>query len=212
MDEEDENPKVDDSCDFVCDNRICMTSLLGFPFHFSKFDENDKINPFAEIFPCKKCGIDCADDCVQCDKCNGWIYYDCAKLTDNKIEFYNVPENQFFCCKRCESAPLTCPPHLDKKINSCVTSDNCTSEFTLNPAAAPFIPGSKHTSDLNSEVSKVTLENSSSQDVDSTSKNASEQLGTSSLPARANIAKSHDSIYFHKFLEIKCSYLCPNDQ
>ena len=72
------------------------------------------MNPFSKIFPCKKCGIDCADDCVQCDKCNVWIHYDCAKLTDDEIEFYNIPENKFFCCKRCEMAPLTCPPHLEK--------------------------------------------------------------------------------------------------
>ena len=112
-------------------------------------------------------------------------------------------------------APLTCPPHLEKtkkKINYCATGDNLTSEFTLNPAAAPFVPSSsKHTtSDLSSEVSTVTRRNPS-QAVDSTAKNTPEQLENNSLTTRANIAKSHSSIYFHKFLEIKCSYLCPND-
>ena len=34
VDEDDENVNIDESCAFVCDNRICMTSLLGFPFHF----------------------------------------------------------------------------------------------------------------------------------------------------------------------------------
>ena len=37
------------------------------------------------------------------------------------------------------------------------TSENCILEFTLNPAAPPFVPGSKYVSDLNSVVSKVTL-------------------------------------------------------
>ena len=75
-------------------------------------------------------------------------------------------------------------PSIEKKIKNCVTSDNCTSEFTLNPAAAPFVPGSKHTSDLNSEVSTVTHSNSS-QAVDPTSKNASEQSKSSnSLAAK----------------------------
>ena len=31
------------------------------------------------------------------------------------------------------------------------------------------------------------------------------------LKHRVNTAKSSGSAYFHKFLEIKCSYLCPND-
>ena len=80
----------------------------------------------------------------------------------------------------------------------------------MNPAAAPFVPSSKHTSDLSSEVSTVPHTNPS-QAVDSTTKITPEQLDNKNLTARANIAKSHSSIYFHKFLEIKCSYLCPNN-
>ena len=32
-----------------------------------------------------------------------------------------------------------------------------------------------------------------------------------SFEIRKNTATSSESVYFHKFLEINCSYLCPND-
>ena len=140
------------------------------------------------------------------------IHYDCAQLTNDEIEFYNISENKFFCCKRCESAPLTCPPHLQKKKkdSNCVTAENGTAEFTLNPAAPPFVPGCQYVSDVNNVISKVTHSNLS-QTVVPTTSNPNKQTDNSSLTVRANIAKSSGFVYFHKFLEIRCSFLCPND-
>ena len=69
------------------------------PFSASTFGKNDKYSPFQVTYPCKKCGIDCVSDCVQCNKCSSWVHYDCAELTDEEIEFYNVPENDFFVAK-----------------------------------------------------------------------------------------------------------------
>ena len=128
---DDENNIVNDSCEFICDD-ICRTSLLGLPFHVSKFSKNDKFSPFQAIYPCQICGIDCVNDCVQCNKCSAWVHFDCAELTPTDIEFYNVYENAFFCRERCKMAPLVCPPHLTKirKSNNCVTVDNCSKEST----------------------------------------------------------------------------------
>ena len=82
--------------------------------------------------------------------------------------------------------------------------------FTLNPTAPPFVPGCQYVSDLNSVISKVTHINLS-QTVVPTTSNPNKQTDNSSLTVRANIAKSSGFVYFHKFLEIRCSFLCPND-
>ena len=85
--------------EFICDD-ICRTSLLGLPFHVSKFSKNDKFSPFQDIYPCQICGIDCVNECVQCNKCSAWVHYDCAELTTADIEFYNVTENDFFLSRK----------------------------------------------------------------------------------------------------------------
>ena len=36
-------------------------------------------------------------------------------------------------------------------------------------------------------------------------------LNKSCFESRVSAAKSSESTYFHQFLEIQCSYLCPND-
>jgi len=88
------------------------------------------------------------------------------------------------------------PPHLKKKKNNdCVAVDNHNVVITVDSVAESI-------GDLDSEASRDTHSDSSTNIIESKK---------ADLRHRVNTVKSSGSAYFHKFLEIKCSYLCPND-
>ena len=122
------------------------------------------------------------NDCVQCNKCSAWVHFDCAELTPTDIEFYNVYENAFFCRERCKMAPLVCPPHLTKIRKS----NNCVTADNCAKEST-LNPTAPPFFPASSKTKKTTLD------------------------LRSKIAKSYESVYYHKFLEIKCSYLYPNN-
>ena len=109
----------------------------------------------------------------------------------------------FFCCKRCKIAPLCCPPHLIKNGKQSVTVDDCSAEVTLKTA-------DDSVGALSNVVSRVTSRPSETVKLtcNATVKKTTKKIG---LDVRAKIAKSSESVYYHKFLEIKCSYSYPND-
>ena len=192
-----------ESCDlfWTCSN-VCNRKLLAsvLPFCNSPDDKIDEIFPFRDNFLCKKCWNNCMSDCIECDECLYWLHFDCAGFTIDEFDMFCDSTKDFFCSQRCVMRQL--PFHSfsgsineqDSPCKSSVVVDDCTEEISNN---------------LNSDdlVSPVTNNDTT---LSSTSPS---NLATPPIIKNNNITHSTSSRfkYFRQFLDLNCSYLCPND-
>ena len=77
-----------------------------FPFNCLSNDAFIKYcDPLSDFFPCLVCKVNCIDNCIQCDFCDGWVHYDCSELGSD-LSLFIDNDREFFCDTRICSMKL----------------------------------------------------------------------------------------------------------
>jgi hypothetical protein len=93
----------------------------------------------SNLYPCKKCRNECVVDCIQCDECDEWFHYKCARLTEE--EFTRLGSNTLrdFFCSRCVLLQLPFYLVRGTLTNTEITPNSSTNENCLVPVNCPEI-------------------------------------------------------------------------
>ena len=202
---------VDESYDlfWTCSN-ACNRKLLAraLPFHDTTHDKIDDFFPFRDNFLCKKCWNNCMTDCIECDECFYWLHFDCTSLSSQDLDILCISSKDYFCSKRCLMRQL--PYHSGNiDITEFQNSKNqnllSTSSVGVDKSAEK-ISNALNCDDLGSSV------NNSDTTVSPNFATTSSQPTSPTISVNNNLhSKSSKFKYNRQFLDINCSYLCPND-
>ena len=188
------------TCSNVC-NRKLLASVL--PFCNTTHEKIDEFFPFRDNFLCKKCWNNCMTDCVECDECSYWLHFDCAGFTIEEFDMFCNGTKDYFCSKRCLLRQL--PFH---------SFSGSISEEDLPCESSVVIDGhtEKISNNLNTSDDLVSLAVNNNTSLSPTSSNPSNLTSPPIINTNHNMhSKPSRFQYYRQFLDLNCSYLCPND-
>ena len=94
---------INNNLDYICDGD-CYSSILPF-FETERKYFLDTIIDHDGLYPCRKCKVECLDDCIQCEICDSWLHFECADLEfDSSCYVQNLCG--FICSRKCYSGEL----------------------------------------------------------------------------------------------------------
>ena len=198
------------TCSDVC-HKSMLASVLPFYITISK-NKIDEFFPFRDNFLCKKCRNNCLTDCIECDACFYWFHFDCANLTSEEIDMYCNSHKDYFCSKRCVMRQLPFNS-ISSSLNINITeqdlpsmgsmvADNCaerTSNNSDGDSLGSLVVNSE--TSLMASVALPTCTNFPLNKIISPIDNVNHNKRS----------KSSQFNHYRQFLDIHCSYLCPND-
>ena len=234
------NSSLEFICGDKCE-RSYLSSLLPFHsiFYSGRIEEfhphRDNYQCKVCRIECLGFGI---HDCIQCDVCMRWLHLNCTRLSRDEFIALSDNDSLFICCKRCEMCTL---PFNSIDMMSLDDQAAIPSNYDSSPAIASDVivyhsPISDDSGELVMDDGDVVI-NDDSQRITSNAHNIPYSPPTfSNVPVdhsivnvgtptdnqdiAANLSsnakkwdqiKASKSVYFDKFLDIKCSYLSPNE-
>ena len=149
-------------------------------------------------------------DCIECDECFYWLHFDYTTLSSHDLDILCNSSKDYFCSICCLMRQL--PYHSFSGTLDITEFQNSNNQNLLSTSSVGVDSSAeKISNDLNCDDLSSSVSNS---DTTAPSSIASTSIQPTSPTISFNNnmhSKSSKFKYNRQFLDINCSYLCPND-